>query len=67
MAFSMYNGLNDCTLGNVTMYQKSTLFNEHINQIVFDFNNAMTKFQHINNVPQVLYKSFVSYILWPDK
>ena len=52
MHFTVYNGFEDCTLGNVSMYQKddSHILKEKVNQIYFDFTNASTKYAENNNV-----------------
>lgn len=52
MHFTVYNGLENCSLGNVSMYQRDPN-NKIINEIWLDFSNANTKYQEINDVPQV--------------
>ena len=52
MHFTVYNGLENCALGNVSMYQRDPN-NKIINEIWLDFSNANTKYQEINDVPQV--------------
>ena len=51
MHFTVYNGFENCTLGNVSMYQKEPILKQKINQIYFDFTNASTKYAEKNNVP----------------
>lgn len=48
MHFSMYNGLENCTLGSVKLFQKSS----QLTQITFDFVNATQKYKELNNAPQ---------------
>lgn len=51
MHFTMYNGLENCTLGPVNLFQTNAN-GDHINQITFDFLNATDKYKELNNVPQ---------------
>lgn len=50
MHFTVYNGLQNCPLGNLTMFQKDG--DKKINEIWFDFTNASTKYYEVNNAEQ---------------
>ena len=50
MHFTVYNGFDNCALGNVSMYQ--VLDGKHINEMTFDFTNASTEHQTQKNKEQ---------------
>ena len=50
MHFTLYNGLENCALGNVTLFQEGSEVGQKINELHFDFTKAETKFQELNDV-----------------